>query len=246
MKTLILARGKRKRADLATQAVTTGRHAILLSRVDAATARVLFAAIASYAAEHGSSVTKTKLLKLLYLFDVEFYRVHRKIFTGFSWKFFHLGPWASEYDSTLEGIIATDALLEQFGKHDTTFYRSPEYVDPAALRLSARDESILRGVLRRWATAQTSEILDYVYFDTEPMQNAIRNEPLDFSLISEAQPLVYKRTSSGVSAKEIKKKRQIFQQKYAQMTANREAFFFAPPRYDEEFARAIATLETEE
>lgn len=207
---------------------------------------MLFAAIASYAVEHGSSVTKTKLLKLLYLFDVEFYRVHRNIFTGFSWKFFHLGPWASEYDSTLDGVIASDALLEQFGKYNTTYYRSPEYVDTAALRWSTRDEAILRGVLRRWATAQTSEILDYVYFDTEPMQNAIRNELLDFSMISETQPLVYKRTGSGVSAKEIARKRQIFQQKYAQMAANREAFFFAPPRYDEEFARAIATMETEE
>ena len=41
----------------------------------------------------GSYFTKTKLLKLLYLFDVEYYRIHRIIFfTGFSWKFYHLGP----------------------------------------------------------------------------------------------------------------------------------------------------------
>lgn len=214
--------------------------------MEPATARTLFAAIVSYAAEHGGFVTKTKLLKLLYLFDVEFYRDYRKTFTGFSWKFFHLGPWASQYDPILDGVLASEALLEHFGKHDTPLYRSVEYVDTSALKWNVRDESILRRVLRRWATSGTNEILDYAYFHTEPMQNAIRNEPLDFSLIPETLPIVYKRTGSGVNAKELAKKRQIFQQKYAEMTANREAFVFPPPRYDEEFARAIATMETEE
>jgi hypothetical protein len=36
----------------------------------------LITAIVSYVTERGGYITKTKLLKLLYLFDVEFYRAH--------------------------------------------------------------------------------------------------------------------------------------------------------------------------
>ena len=73
----------------------------------------LISAIVTWIAEHDSYATKTKLLKLLYLFDVEYYRQHRCKFTGFGWKFFHLGPWAAEYDPTLSGLLAHGVLSEQ-------------------------------------------------------------------------------------------------------------------------------------
>ena len=58
----------------------------------------LLVAIVSYVTTHDGYVTKTKLLKLLYLLDVEFYRAHGQMFTGFNWKYFHLGPWTDEFD----------------------------------------------------------------------------------------------------------------------------------------------------
>ena len=73
----------------------------------------LIPAIVTWIADHDSYATKTKLLKLLYLFDVEYYRQHRCTFTGFGWKFFHLGPWATEYDPTLSGLLAHGVLSEQ-------------------------------------------------------------------------------------------------------------------------------------
>lgn len=45
------------------------------------TVEQLIPAIVSYVNEHNGYVTKTKLLKLLYLFDVEFFRTNRRIFT---------------------------------------------------------------------------------------------------------------------------------------------------------------------
>jgi hypothetical protein len=74
--------------------------------MDEQTAARLFAAIVSFVQERGSYVTKTKLLKLLYLFDVEYFRAHRKIFTGLKWKFFHLGPWAAEYDWSITRLLS--------------------------------------------------------------------------------------------------------------------------------------------
>src|ERR1700730_1177960 len=65
----------------------------------------LMAAIVTWVVGQGSYVTKTKLLKLLYLFDVEYYRAHRQTFTGFGWKFFHLGPWAAAFDPALDQLV---------------------------------------------------------------------------------------------------------------------------------------------
>ena len=53
---------------------------------------------------------------------------------------------------------------------------------------NVNDESILLEVLKRWGTRKTGEILNHVYFQTEPMEGAVRNQPLDFSLIATERP----------------------------------------------------------
>ncbi len=172
----------------------------------------LIPAIVTWIADHDSYATKTKLLKLLYLFDVEYYRQHRCTFTGFGWKFFHLGPWAAEYDPTLNGLLAHGFLSEQrsnSSEYDTAFYKPGERVETRRAFVNVKDESILLEVLKRWGTRTTGEILNYVYFQTEPMEAAIRNQPLDFSLIATERPAVYSRSSSGKSPADIRKLREV-------------------------------------
>src|SRR4029077_8152212 len=92
----------------------------------------LIPALIFYVTERGGYVTKTKLLKLLYLFDVEFYRIHGITFTGFEWKFFHLGPWTGEFDALLEKLVAHETIVEtKSTKSDfeTKFYRAKEAAD---------------------------------------------------------------------------------------------------------------------
>jgi len=211
--------------------------------MDGQTAERLFAAIVSYVEERGGYVTKTKLLKLLYIFDVEYFRARRQTYTGFAWKFYHLGPWAAEYEPLLQSAVAKDILTERFGKHDTPLYRAPERTDPSALQLSAADEGILRTVLNRWSDVETSDILDYVYFNTEPMRAGVRSQSLDFSAIQELPP-PYKRSSSGVSDKEILRKRAAFREKQTKL--ERPQSRITPPRYDEQFDRAMATMDTDD
>src|SRR5260370_4053801 len=124
----------------------------------------LMAAVVTWVVAEGSYVTKTKLLKLLYLFDVEYYRAHRQTFTGFSWKFFHLGPWAAEFDPTLDGLVMQGALAQQRSttEFESSFYKPTERLDPREPFSSVKDEYILRGGLKTWGTKSTGEILDYV------------------------------------------------------------------------------------
>src|SRR5260370_4305738 len=128
--------------------------------------------IVTWIAEQDSYATKTKLLKLLYWFDVEYYRQHRHTFTGFGWKFFHLGPWAAEYDPALSGLLAHGVLFEQrsnSSEYDTAFYKPGERVETRRAFVNVKDQSILLAALKRSGTRTTGETLTYVYFHTEPL-----------------------------------------------------------------------------
>ena len=215
--------------------------------MESASAEKLMVAIVTWVVEQGSYVTKTKLLKLLYLFDVEYYRLHRQTFTGFGWKFFHLGPWAAEFDPALDELVMKGALEQQRSnkEFETFFYRSANRIDPGELFSALKDEFILRGVLRLWGARSTGEILDYVYFQTEPMEAGIRNAPLDFSVIQPEKPTQYSRSSSGKTNAEIQKLRAKFEAEQAQRNASQnQPFAFTPPNYDEEYLDAMAKLET--
>lgn len=215
--------------------------------MEAANIEKLITAVVTWVVGEGSYVTKTKLLKLLYLFDIEYYRVHRQTFTAFGWKFFHLGPWAAEFDPTLDELVTRGALLQQRSNNEfeTAFYRSVERIDPREPFSNVTDEYILRGVLKMWGTRSTGEILDYVYFQTAPMEAGIRNAPLDFSVIQPERPTAYTRSSSGKTKAEIQKLRTKFEAEHSQRKANQtQPFAFTPPKYDEEYLNAMAKLET--
>src|SRR5271168_2040915 len=107
----------------------------------------LMVAIVSYVTEHGGYVTKTKLLKLLYLFDVEFYRAHGATFTDLNWKFFHLGPWTSEFDPLLQELVEDEAIIESRSTkadYETKFYRAAEPSDFGKFFERFSDEAILK------------------------------------------------------------------------------------------------------
>jgi hypothetical protein len=204
----------------------------------------LVIAVVSYVAERGGYITKTKLLKLLYLFDVEFYRAHGKTFTGFQWKYFHLGPWTREFDPLLEGLIAAGSLTEQSVERpdfDAKFLGSAESVSLKKPFDNFKDEAILKSVLDLWGPSPTSEILDYVYFRTEPMEYGVRNEALDFSRVLQQVPETYKRVASNKTPGEIKAMRREFSQKIAKLSPI--AFQFTQPKYDDEFNAAMEKLD---
>lgn len=120
----------------------------------------LIVAVVSYVTEHGGYITKTKLLKLLYLFDVEFYLAHGRTFTGFQWKYFHLGPWTKEFDPLLESLLSKDELTEYVSERsefDTRLLRSSETLDLRRAVANYKDEAILKSVLDTWGQSSTGE-----------------------------------------------------------------------------------------
>ena len=210
----------------------------------------LIPAIVSYITENGGYVTKTKLLKLLYLFDVEYYRLHRQIFSGFQWKFFHLGPWTREFDPVLETLFAHEALVASPSsrpEYDTKFYRTPAPCDIQGILESFKDEAALKIILDTWGESSTGELLDHVYFRTEPMEHGVRNQPLDFTTIPEDSPTAYRRRPSGKTKAEIDAARRKLHANHGTSAhSTRIQPPLTPPRYDDEFFQALSKLDGNE
>jgi hypothetical protein len=208
---------------------------------------ILIEAIVFYVKGRGGFITKTKLLKLLYLFDVEYFRLHRETYTGFNWRFYHLGPWTAEYDPLLDSLVEQNALVRNYSSrpdYDTQFFEPSREISINEALPQLKDEFILKTILDNWGDKRTGEILDYVYFETEPMINGQRNEPLDFELIPEEPIPKYRRSSSGKTNKEIQTLREALAERL-KSTVNKEPekSTLGPPRYDDEYWRAMETLE---
>jgi len=208
----------------------------------------LLIAIVSYVTENEGYVTKTKLLKLVYLFDVEFYRAHGRTFSGFHWKYFHLGPWTAEFEPLLDRLVSGGNLTENVierNDYDAKFLRSASHADLKWPFDIYKDEAILKSLLDTWGSRSTGEILDFVYFRTEPMENGTRSENLDFSTVLPQAPHAYKRAASKKTPGEVKRLQREFSQKIATRSPL-PAFQFTEPNYDEEFHTAMEKLDSGE
>ena len=134
---------------------------------------------------------KTKLVKLLYLIDVENYLRRGATISGLEWRFYHYGPYAFEIDAALKELdldIPQESVTTETG-HRAIVFRSNyglharlgEYVSSTSeLRLVDR-------VIRDWGKVELYPLLNHVYFFTEPMKHAKRGEILDFSTIQRNQ-----------------------------------------------------------
>lgn len=207
--------------------------------------RELVIAIVSGVTESGGKVSKTKLLKLLYLFDIEWYRTHQEIFTGFNWKFYLLGPWTDEYDPTLDKYEGNGLEREKSkDTYGTEFIKTDETIRPRDLFDTRDEEIILEDMIRTWAKVPTEEILNHIYFRTEPMDEAVRDEKLDFTKVTKQPPRKYRRTKSGLSSKQLDAIRnRVAEELQKVRDQERELPRFTSPDYDASFLDAMDHLE---
>lgn len=77
-------------------------------------------------------------------------------------------------------------------------------------------ERIIRNIVDTCADRRLGDMLDYVYFQTEPMENAERRKPLDFSKIevkSEVRSHRHPEKISSSKAKAIEATRRLIEAK---------------------------------
>jgi hypothetical protein len=128
----------------------------------------------------------TRLVKILYLADLEWRRRHvGEPLAKLTWRFLHFGPYACELAPFLGG---EDVERKEFlgGKVAKRLVFPPEEL--GNVQVPEDVCRLLAGLVKAWGDADLNILLDYVYFETEPMENAQRGELLDFSRLREPAP----------------------------------------------------------
>jgi hypothetical protein len=199
----------------------------------------------------GVTPSKTKLLKLLYLVDLETMRGAGRTATGWDWVFLHFGPWAPAYDAELERLTNRDFLaLKGIGADErATIVISQHRERDAASLDDVVVQNAIGRVITRWGSADLPDILNFVYFDTEPMHEAERHERLDFSKVPRGRYPVYRRTASDADQNTLRKMRERINRSAPAMVREEPFKYgytpprYTPPKYDEDVVRALATIE---
>lgn len=131
-----------------------------------------------------ASVGKTRLVKLLYLVEVEYYRAVSERLTNLEWLFHYYGPYAFELEDVLAQPEFTREQIKTKGDKDLTLFRVAEERIPYGWKLDAKISLLVKRIVGEWKGKPLEELLDYVYFETEPMQVVQkRGDRLDFTVI---------------------------------------------------------------
>jgi hypothetical protein len=119
----------------------------------------------------GITVTRARLVKLLYLVDVERVRGRREPITGIAWTYEASGPSAAGLDATLRE-------LETRAKDGASWGRSVARDSTHGDAWVAGTKMLVDGIVRDCAGLDLNALLDRVYFETGPMAGAERGKPL--------------------------------------------------------------------
>jgi uncharacterized phage-associated protein len=133
------------------------------------------------AEEEHFSVGMVRITKLLYLLDVEYYRDNGSIFTGFNWIYYKYGPYTAEIEDVLSQVGIK--LEEEAISSTKSIKRLTVSESVAAYSVDTHLENYLHRIWTAWGMESLPRLLDFVYFETEPMLDAKRDEQLDFSRV---------------------------------------------------------------
>lgn len=130
---------------------------------------------------YDTTLGKTRLVKLLYLIEVEYFRYFRERLTNLSWRFWHFGPYPMGIDDLLHEGFAEKSIELGDGQVLKTYELADEAESLPSIDAGIR--GIVGRAMERWADTDLNELLNYVYFDTEPMEGTQRGDFLDFSKV---------------------------------------------------------------
>ncbi len=137
--------------------------------------------------ENGNKgIFKTQLIKFLYLIEVEYYRETGQRLTNLRWLFYHYGPYALELEDILSDGDFAKSGYKTTKDRNVIIYKVAERVDHYNRKVEVKLSLIIKKILGQWINRPLEELLDYIYFDTEPMEAVYkRGDILDFTTIKE-------------------------------------------------------------
>jgi hypothetical protein len=126
----------------------------------------------------------TKVVKILYLFEVSYYQKNRERATDLKWRFLHFGPYPDSFPTIMKnkGYEIEEEELEDGGIFKR-LKESPLYDLEKIPTSDISCEIVLERLVKEWGAKDLYDLLDFVYYETEPMFSVKRGDVLDFSKI---------------------------------------------------------------
>ncbi len=138
-------------------------------------------------------ITKTQLIKFLYLADLYSVKWTGKQLTALDWCYYQFGPWNEGIDAALNEMNGKEIIQES--QYNATYIRPVNQAAQADdLDIPISIKFVLDNIRREWAGSdKLNQLLDYVY-STAPMveaQNTHRpEEKARLNLQAEREKLV--------------------------------------------------------
>lgn len=115
-------------------------------------------------------ITKTQLVKFIYLADLYSVKWTGKQITDLEWYYYHYGPWQEGIDAALDKMEGKEILQESRG-NSTSIQLNPDFDRSVNLELPIGLKLMLDNIQREWAGLSKDKLdglLEYVYH-TAPM-----------------------------------------------------------------------------
>ena len=203
--------------------------------------------------DKGGVVGRTSLVKLVYLADVEHCKRFGKQATALKWRFHHYGPYAAELDPAINPFgnqLEENDFTWTAGERKATGYRYTTRGNWREIELAFNanfGSPVKRSVdkvIDRWGLEPLNTILDYVYFETEPMEDAQRGEYLDFSKVQKDSAAPRPAETLNFSGDFLSDLRQRLKER--KETSTREVRKATEPVYDPIYDAALRVMGEEE
>lgn len=160
--------------------------------------------IVSVAGLYGYQLTVTRIIKFLYLTDILYVKNTQQPLTGWKWLFWDFGPFCNESVELVKATRTSNLIVSQtrpssFNEEDdfTMYsYSRDQYTYQSDLEkhVVTLEKNIplmvqmgLKGLIKKYGN-DTKDLLNYVYYKTEPMKVATPRNYLDFSVVTRNTP----------------------------------------------------------
>ncbi|MBV6804653.1 hypothetical protein ACDI97_06800 [Xanthomonas axonopodis pv. fascicularis] len=200
-------------------------------------------------------LTKTALMKYIYLLDCFYAQEHNgTIQSGSGWYLHHYGPFAVNLTSAIDEVSNRGLIQSrsgEYGNKDFSTYWLGEYpIGPefTALGLSSTLSSRLTGLIRKFQ-GELPRLLDYVYFETVPMKGAEPGKPLDFSSLPDAnigQQLHHTHIKDQSKIMRLLQLSEAIKNKHEARKISTRALNAHKPIYDAHYFKAMADADFED
>jgi len=213
---------------------------------------VILAVLEEARRQSRTPLLKTVLIKLLYLLDV--YTAEEcggRPLSGWEWRFLHFGPYSTAAVQTIDSLVAKRLINAQekesaSGDKEFVLYDLADYRSTRNLRdlgIAGAIQLRIQADIQRYSRDLQS-LLNYVYFQTEPMRAAAPGSVLDFSTCRKADSTDFRPvTMLPLRPKAVKKVRERLRALIQARKVGYQAIAEGP--YDEIYFRALAELEGE-